>query len=1509
MKQKNKIKKKRSLFHKIVNYFLFFLIGIFILLVLLFGITQTQTFRNYLKVKVVELVNSSINGKISLDKIDGTIFTSLILRNPTLYYEDEVVAKVKKAEINLSPFYILLKQIHLNEVNIEDAQLNLFTDSSGVLNFEKIFPPSPEDTTTSEFPFEILVSSLKLKNINFAYQTFDNKYNKKIYDTLNTNDLCVNNLNLTSKLFINISKNDYDVSIDEFNFILNVNKFNLKDFSGNIKVNEKKVEVKDLVLETDSSNFLFNLSLNGINIFDTSEIKNYNNTNFNFEFSSVQFYLTDLSPFVTNLPANKNKITSEIKLNGTLADFSLEKLNIHFGKSEINANGNVLNALNTDSLYFVLNFNESQINYNDISSFITNTKNPEYYKMPDLFIDTLKLAGDLNKIKTDLALRFNKGKINGNANIDMSNAQYVYNVNLLTKELDLKPILYNSLILNSDLQIKGKGTELKSLEADVVFNADNSSLNGMKINAFEINSNIKNQILDVTLDSYSDSVNLYVHSNVDFSNEENPIYNFNAILNNVNLQFLLNDSTYNSDFHFLVEGKGEGIDIDKLNADLSIKLFDSYYQKRKLDDIKLDLLVKSNEDGDKDISLKSSFLDFNLNGNFTFAELSNSISEQIEMITSEFNEKLNNYFPSESIVDEISRNIVQINKQNKNKNIEINNKDFDLQFSLNLKDFSVLSSFIPDFVLEAEGALKGNIERVDSSFHFYTDISIPFVGCQIKDQTYVLSDFLMDMELSNKTEIEQTNKLKVNSNLSIDDLYFSSEVKDVNLSLKLQNDSLQFISSADYEDQILAKLFLSSDFNSPFFKLDINKIDITYNKFQLVNNETISLSKQKNKWELKNFNLIRGNSSFVVDGYIEEKGEQDISIELKNFRGYDLSNTLLNLTPENEIDGDINLSAKINGTLENPIIKLNSNINDITYQKTNFGSLISNIDYLDKELKTDIKFVKIFQNESNVQNKKELLIINGFFPIDLAFTAVKDRIIKDKEININIIANDFNLETFGDVLPGVDNLKGILTSDIKINGTYENLKRNGNLKLSDASFLVEANNLKYEAELSLNLEEQNLFVENLILKNSDDVKEKGTIKGSGSILFDGFDVEKAELKLNGDLTVLSDKSKSTSPFVYGPLYISTDKDLIFSINRTKMFLSSSINIEDANLIFPPLPTVYAYTYRNFVYHYVEDTSKTLSGKQRATELISSAKKMSSNNTQSYSGNSLLNFDYDITVKIKDEGRITFYISKEANQKLFGILRGDVRYISNNGIENIQGEMKLLPGSYLEFIKTFTAEGSVLFESDYLNPYLNVVGTYKGFYSNPTDTVNTKKEEEVAVKIKLKGYLDEVFTNLGKEDNIAVYYGKDAIDNDQPSPEYDKADALLFVLIGKFSKDLTQGGASGSALQLDQYASSFAGSVVGSVLNNYLGNYIGSVDVQTEGSQTKFSVAGRYKNLRYTIGGTTDIFQDLSNANIRLEYSLIDRFLIRLERKEAITEQTTYSNEKINELGLMYRFEF
>ena len=109
-------------------------------------------------------------------------------------------------------------------------------------------------------------------------------------------------------------------------------------------------------------------------------------------------------------------------------------------------------------------------------------------------------------------------------------------------------------------------------------------------------------------------------------------------------------------------------------------------------------------------------------------------------------------------------------------------------------------------------------------------------------------------------------------------------------------------------------------------------------------------------------------------------------------------------------------------------------------------------------------------------------------------------------------------------------------------------------------------------------------------------------------------------------------------------------------------------------------------------------------------------------------------------------------------------------------------------------------------------------------------------------------------------------------------------------------------------QFSNTATSMAGSVIGGLLNNSLGNYVRNVELRRVGTATKFNLSGSVNKFRYTIGGTTDLFQDLSQANIRIEYPILNSLLIRLERKQAVIE-TNSSNQMIDELGLKYRFEF
>jgi len=115
---RKKTKIKKPLFRRIINYFLGAGIGVIVLLLIAFGYTQTSSFRNWLKDFVVEEVNSSSNGKLAIEQLDGTIFTSLVLANTSYTFEKDTLLFAEKIEIKISPLRILLKTIYVRKLEI-----------------------------------------------------------------------------------------------------------------------------------------------------------------------------------------------------------------------------------------------------------------------------------------------------------------------------------------------------------------------------------------------------------------------------------------------------------------------------------------------------------------------------------------------------------------------------------------------------------------------------------------------------------------------------------------------------------------------------------------------------------------------------------------------------------------------------------------------------------------------------------------------------------------------------------------------------------------------------------------------------------------------------------------------------------------------------------------------------------------------------------------------------------------------------------------------------------------------------------------------------------------------------------------------------------------------------------------------------------------------------------------------------------------------------------------------
>ena len=178
MSSTKKQKIRRPLSRRIINYFIAAGVSLVVIFLVAFGYTQTSSFRNWLKDFVVEQVNSSTKGNLSIGQLDGTIFTSLILSEINYTLDQDTIFTADKIELKFSPLRIFLKTIYLRKLDIENANISLMKDENGELNISRITSPTQEgevaDTTTVSEPFnwKIDVADLNLKNIKFKLQSY-----------------------------------------------------------------------------------------------------------------------------------------------------------------------------------------------------------------------------------------------------------------------------------------------------------------------------------------------------------------------------------------------------------------------------------------------------------------------------------------------------------------------------------------------------------------------------------------------------------------------------------------------------------------------------------------------------------------------------------------------------------------------------------------------------------------------------------------------------------------------------------------------------------------------------------------------------------------------------------------------------------------------------------------------------------------------------------------------------------------------------------------------------------------------------------------------------------------------------------------------------------------------------------------------------------------------------------------------------------------------------------------
>jgi len=1119
---------------------------------------------------------------------------------------------------------------------------------------------------------------------------------------------------------------------------------------------------------------------------------------------------------------------------------------------------------------------------------------PVYEELGRLTFDSLSYTGSPLNFNSGIKLKTDKGNISASAHLNLEKDEFEYDINIETRNFDISPFVGVPSDLNSEGFLKGVGLSPGKIIAQLKLNGDGSTIDNNYFQNLDIEADGSNGIIKTGLSFVSGNADGSINVNLDITDESKPSYKFTTDLNGFDIRSLSGESDIPSDLNFILEGEGENFNQDDLNLFASLIIDNSTIRGLTIDSTRAIVDIRNQTD-QRVINVISDLADITLSGNFKIADLVSIISAESKMFSNAITNKLKRIQPS-GITDNVNANDLQDEKYDEEFSTDSFSSEVDLYYALEFKDFELLSLILGRSEIEVDGELNGRLTTFADSIAANLNTNLNYFKFWDGKELIYLSQLDLEFSFGNKLSSKDLSDLETEVNLKARKVFLGSEFENLSLNLDYKNNIAAVDFNVIVEKIIRAQVDGLVDISGDKVSLLLDDLLFSYNDYTLVNRNKIDLSYSKKQINFNQFTLAHNRGEIILNGKLSTEGQHNLSLKLNNIEAKDLSTGFLGMPPHESFHGLINLSAQLKGVAGFPVVNLELSIDSLTYKNQPLGSLASSIGYNNQQLTADIELVK-----GVLQNDKPNLIFSGNIPIDLALKK-GGVLLRNKDVFLSLKAESLDMAPFGSTVSEINQLQGKFNAEVKATGTLKNLNTFGFININDASFVLQANRLRYYTGFDLKFDDNRVELSDFFIKNIDETKDGGTLAGRGYLVHRNFSPSEVDITLNGMLKLLSRSSRSANPSFYGDLVIETREDIVYKLDKNQNHITADLILKKgASVIFSPTNSAFTNETDKFVYHFKSEVDTT------SDKEIDSLIVISESVSKKLKASSKIPFDIDIKIEVEDEAKMVFVLSREFNQNLTAYLGGNFEYIVVNNEPVASGELVLLEGSKLDFIKTFQAEGSIQFLSELDNPYLDVVGTYQNYYN--ADTLLTDiNEYEVQVRIKLEGPVKSLNTNFIEDDsNIEIYKRPTNRGQFELDATKNASDAMMFIIVGKFTED-----ASTQETNLAvSTAASVAGSIIGGFLNEKLGDYVRSVQVRQVGTETKFSLIGKAGNFRYEIGGTSQIFQDFSRANVKIEWPVIPltpRLILRLERREPVFESSTYG-EMINELGIKYSFEF
>lgn len=1501
---KLRLDSKYRLRYKSTAYKVFHLIGkgllfLIIVFLLVVGFTQTSYFRNLLREQIISLASKELNGNIQIESIYGTLFSSLTVKNLNYSLDGVEFISAKIIHISVNPIALIQNKIVINKFFLENFHINLIQFKDGKWITDKIlkYPVVPDTTPPKKFDYELILKKINLSEGQFRLKSYADStdyFEYVKYPSLNLNDLFISNFNLELSARSNPAKNIYELQVHNFQWKTNINNFSLEDFGLKLFAKDKSLSIEQLKLKTLNSNILLNLKVDDFDLNDEHLFEKLPQKNVVLKIDAQPFDFSDLRSLLPVVNMLHGKVFLQGEANGSLENLNVDYMNLRLDSTQLNLFGILYNITEPDKMYIKAHIKDSELLMKDISNFLPLYNIPVFDGLGKLKLDIEYDGAPLN-FMTNFKILSSNGSVNGLAKFNFTKPIPDYSIDIQTKGLNLEPFLKTKGNLNSRLTVRGEGFEISTLKSFLLFEANNSQIAGNNIDTLTLDILGQKKNINVNFSGSSENLGFVLNGFINFQNEENPSYDFKFNGENLDLSKHLNLRDQRGIINFAGILKGYNFDPDVLEGIFKLKVYNSLVNNYDISDTELLLQVKNDGIDNRLIQLRTDFVDLDLLGNYKLSEVIRTVPEKFQLINKEIEKKtslFNGDTLTQIILPDIKNKRLTRTQTVEKKSVE---PQFNISYKIDFKNSNLINSFLKNIKLNLNGNLDGRIINTDERFLFENNGRILDFWIVDFEQSQRIKNTDLKIVFETSNSLSSEHKIKLFSSLRSERIQNHSKIENLDLQINFDSDLFKYRIQSTIDSLLFIRSEGKLDISTSIFKANIAKATIEYKKYKLTNQGSLNFSFSKEKVFFERFVLRRKNELFKVSGEIGYYGDQDLELSVSNFN---LSDLVLNFFPNmtEDIEGEISINVSLNGTAEAPLLDGSFEISNLIIGDDKLGQVNGKLNYANKTINIFSTYIdSIYQGRD--------FELTGSFPIDLSLKDVQERLNKNREFTFVLNFNDFNLQPLQAVVPIFKSIEGSLNGNIRLTGTINKPEFYGSVSSRNMNFVLAQNNLKYSADIKVKLNESKITIEQFELANLN-TRKRGRLFTSGEFEIDQIGLKNLKLKTSGSLLVLGQESRAVSQNIYGDLFIETASPIVLEGSYNTYNIKGDVNIKETSLVIPPIQSEYTDEEENFVYKYIDysppvdqadiafiQAERELRGKKRVRD-------------ESAPG-VLSKVSGKIKISLKNNVSLLLVFNQELNQRLVADLRGEVIYNFSEGTTSAQGEIELTKDSYLVFYQRFLASGKIRFENDLSNPFLDVTANYSNYYVQG-DTVN-QQIRDVLIKLRLVGTVTELGKNLvSNRENIEI-----SIDG-TVDPSKDASDVVAFILVGKFKDDLTAEDKTGALSTWGGTFQSAAGSLLGSVITNFansiLGDVLRNVEFRKVGEETQFSFEGRVKDVRFKVGGGTDVLQNFALANIQIEYPVSERLFLRLIRKQS-QMQVSKPTEMINEVGLKYKVEF